>query len=442
MSTLLPFEEANKERPLADRIRPEVLEQVAGHNDVLKPSSFLRGLLEGRTITSLIFWGPPGCGKTTLARLVANKQKAHFELFSAVLGGVKEVRIIVAAAKERLAFSSRRTILFVDEIHRFNKGQQDAFLPHVEDGTITLMGATTENPSFALNSALLSRCRVVRLEGLEVHALEQILGRAMEDERVGLGGLDLEVTADGLKAVAVAADGDARRALNSLEELCFLAAERAVTLDSNFVAQVLAKPLLRHDRDGDAHYDVVSAFIKSMRGTDPDAALYYMARMLEVGEDPRFIFRRMIIFASEDVGNADPKALSMATSGLTAFQTVGMPEGRIILGQVCTYLAMAPKSNASYKAIDAALQVVRDMGTLPVPPSLRNAATKLQREMGHGKGYDCPHDHGGWVDADYLPTDLVGMRFYEPQDVGYEKHLRERLYALLALRGSRGREER
>jgi len=272
---------------------------------------------------------------------------------------------------------------------------------------------------------------VARLEALKEEDLEGILKRALLDEDVGLGALDVEVTADGLRALAIAADGDARRALNTLEELSFLSLDRNVALDGNFVAEVLAKPLLRHDRDGDNHYDVVSAFIKSMRGSDPDAALYYMARMLAVGEDPRFILRRMIIFASEAVGNADPRALSLATSALTGYQAVGMPEGRIILGQVCTYLAMAPKSNASYLAVDAALKCVQETGSQGVPIELRNAATKLQREMGHGSGYQYPHDHGGWVAATYLPEALVGTRFYEPKEAGYEAHLRERLLSHL-----------
>jgi len=431
MTNVLPFEDAHKVRPLADRLRPSGLDGLFGHESLMGKESFLHSMLSGRVLTSLILWGPPGCGKTTIARMIAMHQKAHFEPFSAVLGGVKEVRVILQAAKERLSFSGRETILFVDEIHRFNKSQQDAFLPHVEDGAITLMGATTENPAFALNAALLSRCRVLRLEALPQEALERILWRAISDASVGLGRLDVDVEEGAVTALAMAADGDARRALNSLEECVFLSVEQKVPLTADFVANVLERPVLRHDRNGDQHYDVLSAFIKSMRGSDPDAALYYMARLLEVGEDPRLLLRRMIIFASEDIGNADPRALGVATSGLTGFQAVGMPEGRIVLGQVCTYLSLAPKSNASYLAIDRALDCVRTTGSASVPAPLRSAASVLRKELGDGVGYAYPHDNGGWVKAEYLPDTLVGARFYEPTNAGYERHLRERLEGFL-----------
>ena len=441
MTNVLPFEDAHKIRPLADRLRPSGLDGLYGHESLMGKESFLHSMLSGRALASVILWGPPGCGKTTIARMIAMQQRAHFEPFSAVLGGVKEVRVILQAAKERLSFSGRETILFVDEIHRFNKSQQDAFLPHVEDGAITLMGATTENPAFALNAALLSRCRVLRLAALPQEALEQILWRAVRDTTDGLGKLDVDVDEGAVKALALAADGDARRALNSLEESAFLSVEQDVPLTADFVAKVLERPLLRHDRNGDQHYDVLSAFIKSMRGSDPDAALYYMARLLEVGEDPRLLLRRMIIFASEDIGNADPRALSVATSGLAGFQAVGMPEGRIVLGQVCTYLSLAPKSNASYLAIDRALDCVRRNGSAAVPAPLRSAATVLRKELGDGVGYVYPHDHGGWVKAEYLPETLVGSRFYEPTNAGYERHLRERLDGYLSERQQNGENE-
>ncbi|MCB9786959.1 MAG: replication-associated recombination protein A [Deltaproteobacteria bacterium] len=412
--------------PLADRMRPRTLDEVVGQDAVLGGGTFLRLAIERDAIPSLILWGPPGSGKTTLARVVAGSAQASFEPLSAVLGGVKEVREIVERARGR-AMSGRRTICFVDEIHRFNKGQQDALLPHVEDGTLTLIGATTENPSFALNSALLSRCRVVRLEALPDEALAELLGRALADEERGLGRLQLEAEAGVLEDLARAADGDARRALGILEQVAHHAARAGRPLSREVAAEAVTAPSLRHDRAGDAHYDVASAFIKSLRGSDPDAALYWMARLLEAGDDPRFVCRRMVIFAAEDIGNADPRALSVAVDAMQAFQMLGMPEGRIPMGQACTYLATAPKSNAAYLGINAALEAARTQGTLPVPNHLRNAPTRLMKEMGHGEGYRYPHDHGGWVPDHYLPDALRGTRFYEPTSHGYERHIAERL---------------
>ena len=407
--------------PLADRMRPTTLDGVVGHEEVLGEGSFLRMAIERDAVPSLVLWGGPGTGKTTLGRVIATAADAVFEPFSAVLGGVKEVRAIIAAAKDRLRLGGRRTILFIDEIHRFNKAQQDALLPHVEDGTVTLIGATTENPSYELNSALISRARVVRLEAHEPETLETLLERALRDSERGLGDLNVEVAPGVLRALADAADGDARRALTLLEQAAYHAHRVGEVLSRELAEVSLSAPSLRHDRAGDGHYDVTSAFIKSMRGSDPDAALYYMARMLEAGDDPLFLTRRMIIFAAEDVGNADPRALSVAVEADRAFRVLGMPEGRIVLGQACTYLATAPKSNASYKAIDAAIAAVRSTGSLPVPDALKGRPLKDDSE------YLYPHDHGGHVKQEYLPNRLQGARFYEPTGAGYERHILGRL---------------
>jgi len=412
--------------PLAERMRPRDLDEVVGHEALFAEGGALAAALVQAELPSLVFWGPPGSGKTTLARALAGRADAIFEPFSAVLGGVKEVREIVARAKHRRALGQGRTLLFVDEIHRFNRSQQDAFLPHVEDGTLTLMGATTENPSFALNAALLSRCRVIRLEPIPGDALVALMRRALGDRERGLGELEATLPDPVLEAIAQSADGDARRALGNLEVVAEVAARRGEAPTVEELGAVLAR-VMRHDRAGDAHYDVASAMIKSLRGSDPDAALYYLARLIEGGDDPRFIARRLVIFAAEDVGNADPRALSVALDAMQAVGLIGMPEGRIVLGQACTYLATAPKSNASYLAMDRALQVVRATGSLAVPLHLRNAPTRLLEELGHARGYRYPHDHGGWVPDHYLPDALRGRRFYEPSDHGYERHLAERV---------------
>lgn len=416
--------------PLAERMRPRNLADFIGQEHLLGEGHILRRMIETDTLSSLIFWGPPGCGKTTLAHIIAAETKSHFIFFSAILSGIKEIREIFREA-EGYAARGLRTILFVDEIHRFNKSQQDAFLPYVEKGVVTIIGATTENPSFEVIAPLLSRCRVLTLKQLEPPILRGILEQALSDDERGLGKLALTASDEALDFLAAQADGDARIALNTLEVAAGLMSkgqvdERIITLDT--VQEALQKKALLYDKGGEEHYNVISAFIKSMRGSDPDAALYWLARMLEAGEDPLFILRRMIILASEDIGNADPRALQVAVSALQAFQVIGMPEGRIIMGQAVTYLATAPKSNASYIGIDAALSEVRKSGALPVPLYVRNAPTKLMKELGYHKGYQYAHDYAeGYSGQDCLPEKIAGRKFYEPKGHGYEKNIVERM---------------
>ena len=407
-------------------MRPRSISEYVGQEHILGEGKLLRRLIETDRLTSLIFWGPPGSGKTTLARIIANATKSHFIFFSAIMSGIKEIREVVKEAEDTLKYQGKRTILFVDEIHRFNKSQQDAFLPYVERGTFTMIGATTENPSFEVIAPLLSRCKVLVLNPLSDEEVARILQGALEDEERGLGAFGLTASPEALSFMAEQADGDARVALNTLETAARLAHSGSIGLDTAREA-VQRKPLL-YDKGGEQHYNVISAFIKSMRGSDPDAALYWCARMLEAGEDPIFILRRMVIFASEDVGNADPRGLQIAISALQAFQLVGMPEGRIVIGQAVSYLATAPKSNASYLGIDQALAEVRQSGALPVPMQIRNAPTSLMKGLGYGKGYRYPHDHAGGVVAQgYLPEQIAGKRFYQPKESGYEKSIKERM---------------
>lgn len=415
--------------PLAERMRPRRLEDIVGQSHLLEPGRLLREMVDGGKAHSLVLWGPPGTGKTTIARLLAAQLNLPFTPLSAVLAGVKDVRAVVDKATHELRATGRPTLLFLDEIHRFNKAQQDALLPHVESGTLVLVGATTENPSFEVIAPLLSRMRVLTLESLEAEDLAVLLDRAVDDEENGLGNRGLALHPDARRDIATYADGDARMALGTLEVAAGLAQQGGhAEITSAHVIEAAQTKSLRYDRSGEEHYNVISAFIKSLRGSDPDAALYYLARMLESGEDPMFIARRMVIFASEDVGNADPRALQVAMNVKDAVHFVGLPEGRIPLAQGVTFLATAPKSNASYAALGRASEEVRQSGTLPVPLHLRNAPTSLMKAQGYGKDYVYPHDHEGHhVEEDYLPEKLRGRRFYEPSDQGEEGEISERL---------------
>lgn len=416
--------EQNTDSPLAERMRPHSLDEVVGQQHLLGPGKLLRQLIENDQLSSVILWGPPGTGKTTLGQVIASTTSSRFVFFSAVLQGVKEIRQIVAEARQARAHHGRKTILFVDEIHRFNKAQQDAFLPYVEKGDITLIGATTENPSFEVNSALLSRSRVFVLESLDDDELKILIQRALTSPR-GLKEKDLLIDDEARDHLAHAAQGDARIALNTLELAAAITDQKQIDLEC--LQQALQKKALRYDKGAEEHYNVISAFIKSVRGSDPDGALYWLARMLEAGEDPMFIARRLVILASEDIGNADPRGLQVAISAQQALHLVGLPEGCIPLAQAASYLATAPKSNAAYLGIKQAQQEVRQSGALPVPLHLRNAPTKLMKEQDYGKGYRYAHDEDGISVQDYLPETLVGTRYYQPTDHGYEKMIGERM---------------
>lgn len=411
--------QGNKSAPLADRMRPRNIEEVVGQRHLLGAGKFLTRLIEKKGLLSLILWGPPGAGKTTLANIIANAVGVNFASFSAVLSGVKDIRAVVDAAKDELKRSNKRTILFVDEIHRFNKAQQDAFLHYVEDGTITLIGATTENPSFEVNSPLLSRCKVLVLEQLTEEDIKVIIKRAVEDKERGLGNLNVSPDEDAINFLAGYSHGDARTALNGLEASVMITQPdknggRKITLE--IMQEAVQKIALLYDKGGEEHYNIISAFIKSMRGSDPDAALYWLARMLEAGEDPLFVARRMVIFASEDISNADPNALSLAIAVKDAVDFVGMPEGWIPLAHGTAYLASAPKSNASYTAYLEALEDVKKKGALPVPLHIRNAPTGLMKKLGYGRGYKYPHNYAdAKVEQDYLPDALKGKKYYKPR---------------------------
>ncbi len=418
--------------PLAHRMRPRSLDEFIGQEKVLGAGKPLRQWVVSDRVPSLILWGPPGCGKTTLAQIMAAQTQSHFVSLSAVHSGVKDIKEAIEEARQHYKMGQRKTILFVDEIHRFNKSQQDALLPSVEDGTLTLVGATTENPSFELNRALLSRCRVIRLERIPNEALTTLLRRAVSDSNRGLGGF-FSVTDEALNWIASSSEGDARRALTALESIALYVGNSvgsALSLPEvqEALESAIGKQPIPYDKSGEEHHNVVSAFIKSIRDSDPHAGLYYLARMLEGGEDPLFIARRLVILASEDIGNADPRALQVAIAVKEAVDFIGMPEARINLAQAVTYLASAPKSNASYEAINAAIAEVRKTGGLPVPFHLRNAVTGLMKNEGYGTGYKYAHsEKDSRAKQSHMPRDLIGTRFYHPKESGLEKQIKERL---------------
>jgi putative ATPase len=423
--------EALKSTPLATRLRPERIEDVVGQDHLLGPSKPLRRALETGNLFSVIFWGPPGSGKTTIAKLIAQYSKCPFESFSAVLSGVRELREVIDSAKRTYRYDGKQTILFVDEIHRFNKAQQDAFLPHVESGLIILIGATTQNPSFEIIPPLLSRARVMTLKPIEQEDMVAILSRAVEDKERGLGELNVEVERDALRYIIELSHGDARVALNNLESASYFVRpneDKRRVLTRGAVAQALDRKPLIYDKNGEEHYNLISALHKSMRGSDAQASLYWLYRMLEAGEDPLFIARRLIRFASEDVGLADPRALGVAVTAYEAWERVGPPEASLCLAQAVVYLATAPKSNSLYVAEKSVLEEIRESGPLAVPLHIRNAPTKLMREMGYGKGYLYPHDYpDARIRQNYFPDKTNRRVFYRPSERAFEKEIRKRM---------------
>ena len=427
------FAESEDLKPLAERMRPRSLDEIVGQQRLVGPGKALRTALEAGRVHSMVLWGPPGCGKTTLALLVARYADADFRAISAVLSGLPEVRKALSEAEVNFA-QGRRTVLFVDEVHRFNKTQQDAFLPHIEKGVIVFVGATTENPSFELNSALLSRCRVHVLDSISVADIVAALKRALLDTERGLGELQLQISDASLESIAEAADGDVRRALTLLEIAAELAQDERI--DETTLVQVLADRTRRFDKKGEQFYDQISALHKSVRSSDPDAAVYWLCRMLDGGVDPLYLARRMTRMAVEDIGLAEPRAWRMALDAWDTYERLGSPEGELGLAQLAIWLAIAPKSNAAYMAYNKARAAIREGGTLEVPMHLRNAPTKLMKGLGYGKGYQYDHDAEGGValDQQCLPDELVGTVFYEPVERGLELQLREKLLGLRAAR--------
>ena len=420
-----------REAPLADRMRPQTLDEFVGQDHLLGQGKVLRQAIESDHLPSMILWGPPGSGKTTLAMIIASTTGAQFLAFSAVLSGVKEIKEVIQEAEEERKYNQRRTILFVDEIHRFNKAQQDAFLPHVEKGTIILIGATTENPSFEVISPLLSRTKVFTLRSLTEEEIELILKHGLMDQERGLGQYRAAVEPQVIKGICQLANGDARAALNTLEMLVLTRPpdkEGIRQINKDDLKEVLQRKAYLYDKSGEEHYNLISALHKSLRGSDPDAALYWLGRMLEAGEDPLYIARRMIRFASEDIGMADSQALQVAVAAMQAFHFIGLPEGNLALAQAAVYLATAPKSNALYTAFQGVQKDVREIENMPVPLHIRNAPTTLMKDLGYGEGYKYPHDYPDhFVEEEYLPENLKGRTYYHPTELGFEKEIKKRL---------------
>jgi len=429
---------AGANQPLAARMRPRSLEEVAGQDHICGEGKLLRRAIQADRLGSIIFYGPPGCGKTSLSEVIATSTKRYFERASGVVSNVSDLRKILGAAKHRKEMNGEETILFIDEIHRFNKSQQDVLLPFVEDGSVTLIGATTHNPFFFINNPLTSRSQIFQLEAVSEEAVQELLERAIDNKERGLGAMDIRAADDALKHLSAVCEGDVRRALNALEIAALTTPPSdngVIHIDIRVVEESIQKKAVRYDHDEDEHYDTISAFIKSVRGSDPNAAVYWLAKMLYAGEDPRFIARRLIILASEDIGNADPRGLTMATSAMQAVDFVGMPEARIILSQATTYLATAPKSNAAYMAINGAMDDVEHGRVLEIPKHLKDTHYKGAKNLGH-EGYKYAHNgEGHFVDQEYVPTET---RYYEPTDQGYEETIRKRINHWNSLRSKGG----
>jgi putative ATPase len=423
-----------KNAPLADRIRPTTLDDFVGQEHIVGKGKLLYRAIKADRLSSIIFYGPPGTGKTTLAKVIANTTKLNFEQINAVTAGIKDIREVIERAKERVGMYNKRTILFIDEIHRFNKTQQDALLPYVENGTVILIGATTENPYFEVNKALISRSMIFRLEPLSKHDIKKIVKMALKDEEKGLGMFKVDIDEEALNHIVDVANGDARIALNSIELGVLTTPPNengVIKIDIEVAQECIQKRALKYEKNGDEHYDTISAFIKSMRGSDPDAALYWLGKMIYAGEDPKYIARRIIICAAEDVGNADPNALNVAVSAYKAVDFIGMPEGRIPLAQAAVYIATAPKSNACYKGINKVLEDIEKIETGQVPVHLRDASYKGASKLGHGKDYKYPHNFpNSFVKQQYLPDNMIGVKYYNPTGNGYEKEIKERLQKL------------
>lgn len=424
----------DKESPLAARMRPRTLDEVVGQQHIIAKDKLLYRAIQADKLSSIILYGPPGTGKTTLAKVIAGTTKAEFTQINATIAGKKDMEEVVNKAKDNLGMYGKKTILFIDEIHRFNKGQQDYLLPFVEDGTVILIGATTENPYFEVNGALISRSVVFELKPLTTEDIKVLLNRAVTDKERGMGGYNAVLEDGAADFLADLSDGDARHALNAIE-LGVMTTERSsdglIHITKEVAEECIQRKVARYDKDGDNHYDTISAFIKSMRGSDPDAAVYYLARMLDAGEDPKFIVRRMMVCASEDVGNADPQALQVAVAASLAVERLGMPEARITLAQAASYIATAPKSNAAYLAIENAQHTLRETGNLPIPPHLQDAHYKSAAKLGHGLGYKYAHDYPDhYVEQQYLPYELNGKEFYNPTGNGYELKIKDHMKKL------------